>query len=80
MQAIAVAFSSSVDIKLPGWIGIAGAAVGVFAFVVPTLHALRFYSTCSLFLSCIYTFIAISIAFSDGKTTTHVTLAISCSS
>jgi hypothetical protein len=35
--------------------------------VVPTLHALRFFSSCSLFLSLIYTCIAIGVSFSDGN-------------
>jgi hypothetical protein len=66
LKAIWGAFSDNTSIKLAGWIVIAGICFGLFAFVVPNLHALRFFSTCSLLLSLIYTCIAIAIAFSDG--------------
>lgn len=64
---MARAFSDGSEIvKLPGWIAVTGAVVCIFALMVPTLHALRFFSTCSLLLSSIYTFIAIVVAFKDG--------------
>jgi hypothetical protein len=66
LQAIFGAFSDNTSVKLAGWIVIAGVCFGLFAFVVPTLHALRFFSSCSLFLSLIYTCIAIGVSFSDG--------------
>jgi len=66
LKAIWGAFSDNTSVKLAGWIVIAGICFGLFAFVVPNLHALRFFSTCSLLLSLIYTCIAIAIAFSDG--------------
>ncbi len=69
LQAIWAACSStdnSSNLKLATWIVIAGVCFGLFAFVVPTLHALRFFSTCSLLLSLIYTCIAIALAFSNG--------------
>jgi hypothetical protein len=67
LQAIFGAFSDNTSVKLAGWIVIAGVCFGLFAFVVPTLHALRFFSSCSLFLSLIYTCIAIGVSFSDGN-------------
>ncbi len=67
LQAIFGAFSDNTSIKLANWIVIAGVCFGLFAFVVPTLHALRFFSSCSLFLSLIYTCIAIGVSFSDGN-------------
>lgn len=67
VQAIAGAFSDGSElVKLPGWIAVTGAVVCIFALLVPTLHALRFFSTISLVLSSIYTYIAIAIAFNDG--------------
>ncbi len=69
LQAIWAACSStdnSSNLKLATWIVIAGICFGLFAFMVPTLHALRFFSTCSLLLSLIYTCIAIALAFSNG--------------
>lgn len=72
VQAIAGAFADgSEPVKLPGWIAVTGAVVCVFALLVPTLHALRFFSSVSLALSSIYTYIAIAIAINDG---THSTL------
>jgi len=47
-------------------VGVAGAVLCIFAFLVPTLHSLKFFSTCSLLLSCIFTFIGIGVAFRDG--------------
>jgi hypothetical protein len=67
LQAIFGAFSDNTSVKLASWIVIAGVCFGLFAFVVPTLHALRFFSSCSLFLSLIYTCIAIGVSFSDGN-------------
>lgn len=66
LKAIATSFSVGSDVTLPGWVGVAGAVICIFAFSVPTLHALRFFSTCSLLLSCIFTFIGISVALRDG--------------
>ncbi|KAG0566231.1 hypothetical protein KC19_7G047800 [Ceratodon purpureus] len=67
LKAIARAFSDGSElVKLPGWIAVTGAVVCIFALLVPTLHALRFFSTISLVLSSIYTYIAIAIAFNDG--------------
>lgn len=67
LKSMARAFSDGSEIvKLPGWIAVTGAVVCIFALMVPTLHALRFFSTCSLLLSSIYTFIAIVVAFKDG--------------
>lgn len=66
MQAIATSFTVETEVALPGWVGVAGAVICMFAFLVPTLHALRFISTCSLLFSCTYTFIGTGVAFSDG--------------
>ncbi|KAH9541725.1 hypothetical protein CY35_14G080600 [Sphagnum magellanicum] len=69
LKAIWAACSStdnSSNLKLATWIVIAGVCFALFAFMVPTLHALRFFSTCSLLLSLIYTCIAIALAFSNG--------------
>jgi hypothetical protein len=66
LKAIWGAFTDDTSVKLADWIVVAGVCFGLFAFVVPNLHALRFFSTCSLFLSLIYTCIAIGVAFSDG--------------
>jgi hypothetical protein len=76
LQAIWAACSStehSSNLKLATWIVIAGVCFGLFAFVVPTLHALRFFSTCSLLLSLIYTCIAIALAISNG-----ISLSLNC--
>ena len=69
LKAIAGAVSENASelLKLPGWIAVTGAVVCIFALLVPTLHALRFFSTISLVLSSLYTYIAIAIAFRDGK-------------
>lgn len=68
LKAIAGAVSENASelLKLPGWIAVTGAVVCIFALLVPTLHALRFFSTISLVLSSLYTYIAIAIAFRDG--------------
>jgi hypothetical protein len=77
LQAIWGAFSDNTSVKLAGWIVIAGICFGLFAFVVPNLHALRFFSSCSLLLSLIYTCIAIAIAFSDGMYVVLAPLSLS---
>ncbi|CAM6012323.1 unnamed protein product [Sphagnum balticum] len=53
-------------ISLSEWVAVAGACYSVFAFVVPTLHSLRLYSTISLVLTMIITFISIGISIKDG--------------
>nr|PNR32014.1 hypothetical protein PHYPA_026139 [Physcomitrium patens] len=62
----AAAFTVGRHVTLPGWVGVAGAVICVFAFLVPTLHAFRFFSTCSLLLSCVYIFTSVGIALTDG--------------
>ncbi|XP_073386039.1 proline transporter 3-like [Physcomitrium patens] len=66
LKAIAAAFTVGRHVTLPGWVGVAGAVICVFAFLVPTLHAFRFFSTCSLLLSCVYIFTSVGIALTDG--------------
>ncbi|KAH9536388.1 hypothetical protein CY35_17G105600 [Sphagnum magellanicum] len=53
-------------ISLSEWVAVAGACYSVFAFVVPTLHSLRLYSTISLVLTMTITFITIGISIKDG--------------
>ncbi|KAG0607311.1 hypothetical protein M758_8G018700 [Ceratodon purpureus] len=66
LKAIATDFKVAPEVTLPGWVGVAGAVICIFACMIPNLHALRFFSTCSLLLSFIFTFIAIYVAFRDG--------------
>jgi hypothetical protein len=75
LKAIWGAFTDDTSVKLADWIVVAGVCFGLFAFVVPNLHALRFFSTCSLFLSLIYTCIAIGVAFSDGMSSVSVSVS-----
>ncbi|CAK9209813.1 unnamed protein product [Sphagnum troendelagicum] len=53
-------------ISLSEWVAVAGACYSIFAFLVPTLHSLRLYSTISLVLTMIITFITIGISIKDG--------------
>ncbi|CAK9203061.1 unnamed protein product [Sphagnum troendelagicum] len=67
LEAIYASYSSDPSkISLSEWVAIAGACYSVFAFVVPTLHSLRLYSTISLGLTMIITFITIGISIKDG--------------
>ena len=71
VQAIAAAFVVAQEVTLPGWVGVAGAVICIFACLVPTLHALRFFTACSLLLSFIFTFISIGLALRDGVSKSH---------
>ncbi|CAK9863752.1 unnamed protein product [Sphagnum jensenii] len=67
LEAIYASYSSDPSkISLSEWVAVAGACYSVFAFVVPTLHSLRLYSTISLVLTMIITFITIGISIKDG--------------
>jgi uncharacterized protein with PQ loop repeat len=66
-QAIYVTYSNDpTKISLSVWIAIAGACYSIFAFLVPTLHSMRLYSTVSLLLTMTITFISIGISIKDG--------------
>lgn len=67
LQAIYVTYSNDpTKISLPVWIAIAGACYSIFAFFVPTLHALGLYTAISLLLTMIITFISLGISIKDG--------------
>lgn len=66
LKAIAISFSIAQDVTLPGWVGVGGAVFCIFSCLIPTLHALRFFSMCSLFLSFIFISIGVALALRDG--------------